>query len=65
MTRIDVFQAKAIGKNIAFGAGKTHEDLAGCRLSPRSVHDLDLPLLDEIIVLHHRVHAFDAKRNID
>src|SRR5882757_5892394 len=65
MTRVDVSQAVAVREHVTFGTGKPEEDLARCRLASRSVYDLDLAFLDEIVVLHDRIHAFDAVRNVD
>src|SRR5437762_1064562 len=65
MTRVDVSQTVAVREHVTFGTGKPEKYLARCRLASRSVHDLDLAFLDEIVVLHDGIHAFDAVRNVD
>src|SRR5882762_11677596 len=65
MVRLDVFQTIAVGEDVTFGSCKPQEDLTRCRFASRSVHDFDLPFLNEVIILHDGVHAFDAVGNID
>src|ERR1700761_6624154 len=65
MVRFNVVQAVAIRENMTLRSRKSQEDLTGCRFTARALHDLELPFLDEVVVLHHSVNAFDAARNID
>src|SRR5262245_19482303 len=65
MTWLDSSNAVTIGENVAFRPGKPDEHLSGCRLAPRPVHDLDLPLLGEVAILHQGIEALDAVGDID
>src|SRR5271155_364187 len=65
MMRLDVVQAVSVGKNVALRPGKSEEDLTGRRFATWPVNDLDLAFLNEIVVLHHSIHAFDAVADID
>ena len=62
--RADILQAVAVRKDMPLGSSEPQEDLPGRWLAPRSVQHLDLSFLDEIVVLHDRVQALDAVRNI-
>src|SRR5258706_4261074 len=62
---IDILQAITVRKDMSLRPGEPQENLAGGCFASRAVHNLDLPIPNEIVVLHDGVHALDAVRNVD